>query len=421
MNLYKFLVHLPDSVVLLSPDLKVLEATDKYLEITRRTREELIGQSFLESFPDNPDDPNSRNGYLLRQSLETVLQTRKTDYLEVLRYDIPKPASEGGGYYLRYWEAIHTPVLDDEGEVSFIIQKTSDVTERELSKRALAIEESKFKFMADAMPQLIFTTDATGNLTYLNQRWQTFTGISLQELQANNWHQVIHPNDLPSITAKWQEAMEHGKEMQAEIRKRDKLGVYRWHLCRSLPMHDEEGNIVMWVGSSTDIHETRQLVLELLESNEQMVALSDQVQHSFLKAEAERKIMEQLIHKAPFFCCTLKGPDHRYELVNENYQKLLPSKDMLGKSVAEVLPEVVEQGFLQILDKVYTTGEDFVAEGVPIKLDRYNNNQLEEMYLTFIYQAMRNEHGEIIGILVFGYDVTEQEQNKQKISKPELN
>lgn len=186
-------------------------------------------------------------------------------------------------------------------------------------------------------------------------------------------------------------------------------------------MRYDQHKIMMWVGSYTDIHDTRQLVMELLASNEQMVTLSDQVQLAFQKAEAERMAMEQLILKAPFFCCILKGADHRYELVNENYQKLLPKKELIGKTVAEVLPEVVEQGFTQILDKVYQTGEDFVAEGIPIKLDRYNTTDLEELFLTFIYQALYDEQGKITGILVFGHDVTEQEKFKLKVRDLELN
>ncbi|WP_255474270.1 PAS domain-containing protein [Pontibacter qinzhouensis] len=411
---------MPDTVVILTPDLKILDATDEYYRITMRTREELVGQDFLDSFPDNPDDPSSRNAFLLRKSLEKVLETKQPDRLEVLRYDIPRPASAGGGYDVRFWEAIHAPIPDEKGNVSYIIQKTSDVTERELSKHALALEESKFRFMADAMPQLIFTTNPEGKLTYLNQRWEQYTGEPITNLFGDKWQETIHPEDQGAFAAKWKEALQQGTEMQAELRQRDKNGNYRWHLCRSMPMHTEQGELTMWVGSYTDIHDTRNLVMELLATNEQMVALSDQVHHSFLKAEAERKVMEQLILKAPFFCCILKGPEHRYELVNENYQKLIYNRDSVGKTVAEVIPEVVEQGFIQILDKVYTTGEDFLAEAVPIKLAQVNTNELQQYYLTFIYQALRDENGNIHGILVFGYDVSDQERYRQKLQDLEL-
>ncbi|GAB3197712.1 PAS domain S-box-containing protein [Pontibacter aydingkolensis] len=402
LDLYKLLVHLPDAVVLLSPDLKVLEATDEYLRVTLRSREQLIGKDFLKEFPDNPKEPESKNEQLLRKSLETALRTKKPDNLDVLRYDIPR---SDGSFDVRYWEAVHTPVLDEAGNVSFIIQKTSDITERELNKHALAVQESKFRFMADAMPQLIYMTDENGTITYYNKRWFDYTGNSASDLQ---WEKSIHPDDLEVLKSKWKEAQRSVTPLQAEVRMKDAEGRYRWHLTRAVPMRGEDGKVMMWVGSSTDIHETRLLVQELLSSNEQMVTMADQLQETYQKAEAERKIMEQLIQKAPFFCCILKGAAHRFELANENYQKLMPAKDLIGKTVVEALPEVVEQGFIAILDKVYQTGEEFVAENMPVKLDRYNTGKLEDVYVTFIYQAMRNEYGEIVGILVFGHDVTEQ-------------
>lgn len=414
MDLYKFLTHLPDTIVIISPDLKVLEATDEYLKITLRTREELIGSYFLNSFPDNPDEPESRNEYLLRQSLENVLRTKKTDYLDVLRYDIPKPAAQGGGYDVRYWEASHTPVLDDQGEVSFIIQKTADVTEREINKHMLAVQENKFRFMAEAMPQLIFTADATGQITYYNQRCFKYTGEKSETNTDIDWHTYVHPEDLEQATTKWYASIQNVTPLQFEARLKSKEGVYRWHLTRMTPMKDDSGKVIMWVGSSTDIHDTRKLVQELLDSNSQMVELADQVQLAFQKAEAERKVMEHLINKAPFFCCILKGPEHRYELVNENYQKLLPGKELLGRTVAEALPEVEEQGFVKLLDNVYATGKEFVAEGIAIKVDRFDTGELEDLYVTFIYQAIYNELGTIDGIMVLGQDITDHELFRQK-------
>ncbi|QCR24654.1 PAS domain-containing protein [Pontibacter sp. SGAir0037] len=408
MDLYKFLVHLPDTVVLLSPELKVLEATDEYLRVTMRTREHLIGKDFLKEFPDNPDVPASKNEKLLRNSLETVLRTKQTDYLDVLRYDIPRP---GGGFDVRYWEAVHTPVLDGGGNVSFIIQKTSDVTEREQQKQALAVQESKFRFMADTLPQLVYMADQRGTITYYSRRWYDYTGNETGDMA---WEKSVHPDDLPNVKVKWEQALRDLAQLQVEARFRDAKGSYRWHLTRMTPMLDELGRVLMWVGSSTDVHETRLLVQELLAANEQMVEMADQVQHAYRKAEAERKVLEQLIQKAPFFCCILKGAEHRYELVNDNYQKLVPGKQLLGRTVAEALPEVVEQGFTAILDSVYSTGKEFIAEGIPVKLDRYATGEMEDVYLTFIYQAVRDEHGKPAGILVFGQDVTEQAKLVQK-------
>lgn len=405
MDYQKLFVHIPEAIVVLSPAYSILAASDKYLEVTLRTRDELIGKDFLKTFPDNPNVSESKNERLLRQSLDKALQSKKVDYLDVLRYDIPRPAAQGGGFDVRYWEASHTPVLDDTGNVAYIVQLTKDVTEREVAKLELSESQEKFRFMAEAMPLLIFTTNVDGKITYLNQRWEKYTGVAAKELIYNGIKQAFHPEDAAAFDTRWADAFSNNTELQMEIRIRASEGVYRWHLARILPQVDENRKLLMWVGAITDIHGAKQMVQELLEANTQMEQLSNHVQQAFKKAESERRILERLIIESPAFFCILKGPDHIFELVNNNYQKIFPGKELLHKSVAEALPEVIEQGYIDILDKVYQTGKTFVGEHTRILLDRYNTGELEELTLSFQYQPLYDEHDSIYGILVFGYEI----------------
>lgn len=416
MDFQKLFAEVPENIVVLSPDYKVLAATDAYLKVALQTREELIGRNFLEAFPDNPESAVSRNEYLLRASLNNALHRKKVDYLDVLRYDIPKPASQGGGFDIRYWEASHTPVLDEEGNVLYIIQKTTDVTDRELAKQALSESEDNFRFMADAMPLLIHTVNAKGKTSFFNQRWANYTGMKVKELIEIGWAALIHPDDLESVLKRWKEVFDSGSVFQAEMRIRDKDGNYRWHLGRGVPKFDEEGNVLMWVGSSVDIHDTRQMVEELLTVNEQMSHLSDQVQEAYRKAESERKVLERLIMEAPAVFCILKEPEHRYYLVNPYYQNLFPNRELLHKTVAEALPEVVEQGFIDILNNVYQSGEAFIAEEILIRLDRKGKGELEDVYFDLIYQPLYEDE-QITGIIVFGAEVTEEVMFRQKLGE----
>src|SRR5690606_22900879 len=131
--------------------------------------------------------------------------------------------------------------------VTYILQKPVDVTERETTQKALLESEEKFKFMAEAMPQLIYTLDQNGRPTYFNKRWESYTGVSLEELLKPGWDLVVHPEDLEVSGAKWEAAYKSGQEMQVELRICDKNGVYRWHLSRSIPMKDASGKVTMWV------------------------------------------------------------------------------------------------------------------------------------------------------------------------------
>ncbi len=417
MDLHELFVNIPEALVAIGPDYTVLEATDRYLTLVLRTREQLIGKNLLQLFPDSPDNADSKNESLLRQSIDRTFQEKKVIYFDVLRYDIARPASEGGGFETRYWEASHTPVLDQAGKVKYIIRRTSNVTARELAKQAQLESENKFKFMTDAVPQLIHTADTQGNVTYVNQRWLTYTGLSSEELLGIGWQQTFHPDDLATVQKKMQEALPANQEFQAEVRIRNKEGNYRWHVVKSLPLLNLKGNVTLRVGSNTDIHDTKLMVQELLASNEQMAHLSDQVHLALQKTEAERNTLERLIMRAPVYLCILKGPRHRYQLVNPQYQKLFPERELLHKTVAEALPEMVEQGFIEVLNNVYRTGQDYVAPEVPIPISLSNTQALDQIYINFTFQAIYNESEKITGILVFGYDVTQQVIVGQKLKE----
>lgn len=400
----------PEAMVLLDPDLKIVAANKHYLEVTMRQLDSILGKHFLlEAYPE-PSVPYEQNP--VRLSIEEAIAKGQRVYLDVIRYAIARP--DGSGYDERCWEASHTPILNEQGELLYVLQETKDVTEREETKKALQDIEHKFRFMADSMPQLIDSDDAEGNSTYFNKQWESYTGIPTEELLAGSWQMAIHPQDLPAATKVWQQALEAGEAGEVEIRIRDKEGGYRWFLNRYLPMRNEDGAIRMWLGSCSDIHDMKNLVQELLASNEQMSELADQVQLAFRKVENERATLERLIMQAPTFFAILKGKDHRYELVNTKYQDLFPHVSLIGKTVAEALPEIEDQGYIDVLNNVYQTGETFEAKEIIVKLANAEG-KLEDNYLTFIFQPLYDELNQITGILIAGFDVTDKYLLKQKL------
>ncbi|TDO73156.1 PAS domain S-box-containing protein [Flavobacterium chryseum] len=135
--------------------------------------------------------------------------------------------------------------------------------------------------------------------------------------------------------------------------------------------------------------------------------------------EIERRRFYNLFYHAPSCMGILKGPNHVYELANEFYLQLIDKRDIIGKTVKEVLPELETQGIFEILDNVYKTGEPFSANEMLIKFNRYGNENPGGAYLNFIYQAHRDLDNNIDGILVFANDVTEQVLSRKKIEERE--
>jgi PAS domain S-box-containing protein len=159
-----------------------------------------------------------------------------------------------------------------------------------------------------------------------------------------------------------------------------------WWNYSFTPIRDEYGNVV---GLLNQGNETTRVVL---------------AERAHL-AEVER--LQQFFEQAPGAVALLQGPDHVFELANPTYLALVGRSDILGRTVAEALPEVVDQGFVALLDRVYATGEAHRANGMPVRLRRSKGAEPETRYLDFVYQPIRDRGGNVTGIFVLANDVTE--------------
>ncbi|HRO49142.1 MAG TPA: PAS domain-containing protein [Hyphomicrobium sp.] len=131
--------------------------------------------------------------------------------------------------------------------------------------------------------------------------------------------------------------------------------------------------------------------------------------------DAERESLKRMFAQAPGFLSILSGPEHRFVMASQAYRALVGNRDVTGKTVKEALPELVDQGFIDLLDRAYETGEPYVGRGIPVKLGHPPGGELNERFLDFIYQPIVSEDGETTGIFVQGYDVTEQFETERAI------
>src|SRR5690349_2106584 len=115
----------PGLYLILTPDLTIIAVSDAYLAATMTEREAIMGRGLFEVFPDNPDDPAADGVSNLRASLNSVLRTRKPHTMAVQKYDIRRP---DGSFEVRYWSPLNKPVLNEAGELTYIIHRVEDVT-----------------------------------------------------------------------------------------------------------------------------------------------------------------------------------------------------------------------------------------------------------------------------------------------------
>ena len=146
---------------------------------------------------------------------------------------------------------------------------------------------------------------------------------------------------------------------------------------------------------------------QLREANSALRVERENVYSANIKLTAETGFLRDLFAQAPGFMAVLRGPEHIYELANAQYMALVGGRDVTGKSVREALPELEGQGFYELLDKVYRSGEPFVGRELPVMLRAAASGVAERHFLDFVYQPIRDADGSIQGIFVEGTDITE--------------
>lgn len=180
-----------------------------------------------------------------------------------------------------------------------------------------------------------------------------------------------------------------------------------WWTYGYSPVRDDDGSIhgVLVVVQETTARFLAVAERERLLDAERRARADAEVHRS--EAELARRQMSDLIRQAPAFIAVLRGTDHVFELVNDNYRQLAGHRDIVGKPVLEAFPEVAGQGYLELLDRVLDTGEPFVGREMPLMIARKPGAPVELRHVTFVYHPIVEIDGSRSGILAHGIDVSD--------------
>jgi PAS domain S-box-containing protein len=235
---------------------------DAYCAITGYSREQLLGQRMQDIT--HPDDLTG-NLELLKGAL-----AGKNSFTIEKRYVRPDGSI--------VWVNNSVTILrSDAGAPIGILAVTTDRTEARRSEQQLRESEQRFRQMADAVPQIVWITDAEGRTEFFNRQWSDYTGVAYQPTTAAQVAAThVHPEDASATVIAFDEARRTGTTFHVEHRIRSKSGEYRWFLVRGEPhRHPDTGEIVRWFGASVDIHDRKEAEARLLESEARFRNMAD--------------------------------------------------------------------------------------------------------------------------------------------------
>lgn len=187
----------------------------------------------------------------------------------------------------------------------------------------------------------------------------------------------------------------------------------------TIPLRDKKAGIQEIMYVTQNITETKRLEMNLRESNEENKKLLQREQKAYMEAENQRVLLHNLFMQAPAMITIVRGAEYEIELINPPMEQFFGSRKLLGKKLADALPELMSQQFFPLLTSVYVTGTSYSGREVPVEVAR-NDDNLEEVYFNLTFQPIYDNPGEISGVLIFAYDVSAQVLARQIVEENAL-
>jgi PAS domain S-box-containing protein len=189
-----------------------------------------------------------------------------------------------------------SPVKDTDGRITGASKIARDITESKRAQAALLASESRFRQLADAMPQIVWTARPDGYFDYYNERWYEFTGFGREGFGDPSWEPIFHPDDVKTCHETWYGAVRSGEPFKIECRFWDRQEHrWRWFIGRALPARDAEGSIVKWFGSYSDIDDQKRIEDELRRANQDLEQFAFSASHDLQEPLRSVQVYSELL------------------------------------------------------------------------------------------------------------------------------
>ena len=309
-NLRNVFAQAPVGMALLSgPDFIIEIINSRFLELLIKSSEEVLGKPVFDVVPEV-------KGQGFEEMLKKVYITGET----LSGFGVPVSLMRNGMLETVYVNFVYEAYREDDGSISGIMAVATEVTEEVEARKKLENSEARFRLMADSMPQFVWTSDPAGSLNYYNQAVYDYSGLSFEQIEKHGWLQIVHPDEREENVRLWMHSIENGKDFFLHHRFRNKNGEYRWQLSRAIPQRDQAGNIQLWIGTSTDIHEDKLFEDEL---NRQVKERTLELEKKNKELERSNANLEEFAHAASH---DLKEPIRKIEFFTDRLRNQLSDR-----------------------------------------------------------------------------------------------
>lgn len=269
------------------------------------------------------------------------------------------------GIFSTYFAAPGHPGERELRLLDVLARQAADLIEREQSDVALLASEARFRQLADAMPQIVWSARPDGYVDYYNERWYEFTGFE-RSVSGDDGSAILHPGDVERSRQAWRESVETGNPFHIEYRFWDRSEKrWRWFMGRALPVRGEDGSITRWFGSCTDIDDQKRVEEELRRANADLEQFAYSASHDLQEPLRSIKIYSELLTRryrdrldgqALEFCNHLRAGATRLELLVRDFlaythvskleapQQNIDLTDALREALANLNVAIAESG-----------------------------------------------------------------------------
>nr|WP_295921301.1 PAS domain S-box protein [uncultured Dyadobacter sp.] len=314
-----------------------------------------------------------------------------------------------------HWVRTHGKILFSEGDVpQRMLGTMMDITDQKESELALKASEGKFRTLADSMPQFVWTCDAQGNLNYFNRSMTDYSGLAATQIDREGWLQMVHPDDREDYRQRWQQSELEGTEFICEHRLRRVDGEYRWYQSRAIPQGNPGSSSRTWVGTSSDIHDSRlfidQLETKVQQRTQELIVANNELVRTNMElaqfAYVASHDLQEPLRKIQTFAVRIqeteienlseRGKDYfqRMQAASMRMQQLIV--DLLAFSKANVAEKHLERTDLnqllqnvreQLSDVIQARNAVITSDNLPVR--HVIGYQFEQLFMNLITNALK--------------------------------